>query len=227
MILVLWVPLSEQDDLGGLSTSHLMTFGETVLYNALNPRDAFESIAASLFVRTAIMAIKCFNKALQCKLANNARKINLRYALKSTETAVDLWKNLSQRDLNLENSMPGKTPTPITGETVIAGASLREIMQDSFTDLYLDLKPKNTLEAIFVALLVCSQKASWDCSNEARMRQEDLISVSTNLEYAVKLAKMTIILSDLLERHQSCPLSERLEDFNDTRDVASGNGRYA
>ena len=64
------------------------------------------------------MAIKCFNKALQCKLANNARKINLRYALKSTETAVDLWKNSCNETLTLKILCLARHTTPITGQAL-------------------------------------------------------------------------------------------------------------
>lgn len=116
---------------------------------------------------------------------------------------------------------------PLTPETVIGGATLRQIMDYGQTTLYLDLKSDDPLESVLVSLLVQAQNAATDCFNEARGNRLNLNAREVNLRYALKAGDLSVRLAQELEKRRARRAErERLDDAATGQirtEVASGS----
>ncbi len=92
---------------------------------------------------------------------------------------------------------------PLTPDTVIGGATLRQIMRYSGCNLYLDLKPNDPMESILVGLLTHAQRAAVDCFNEATRNTINLNAREINLRYALKASDVAIRLFQQLAQYRA------------------------
>jgi hypothetical protein len=146
----------------------------------------------------------CFNEAENNKNYLHAREINLRYALKATDNFIQLFDRLESRWAK-QNSIPSgeRIPVPLTPNTVIEGATLRQIMEWARIGLYLDLKPQDPFASIHADLIVRTQKAALDCYNEANWNKDNLDAREMNLKYSLKATDLSARLFARLESYRA------------------------
>ena len=105
------------------------------------------------------IAWDCFKEVPRNKLELHARDINLRYALRATDTFIRLYDQL-ERNWAKQNSLPSgeRVLVPLTPNTLIVGETLRQIMEWDGVQLYLNLKPQNPFKSILRTLLFVRTK---------------------------------------------------------------------
>ena len=181
------VSLSEDTIIGGSTLSSIMELGRCELYNDLKLKDPFESMHVVHLLNLQKVAWDCFDEVQKNRKDLHARDINLRYALKATDTFIQLYDRLESRWAK-QNSIPSgeRVLVPLTPNTLIDGATLRQIMEWCRVELYLSLKPQNPFESILADLIVRTHKAGWDCFEQADWKRHKPDVREMNLKYGLK-----------------------------------------
>ena len=153
------LPLNPDEEIGGSTLSSIMNCGNCQLYDDLKPKDLFEEIHVTQLLNMQKIAWECFNEAEKNDDYLQAREINLRYALKATESFIKLFERLESHWAE-QNSIPSheRIAVPLTPSTVIKGATLRERMEWTRIERYLDLKPQDPFESMHAGLIVRRRK---------------------------------------------------------------------
>ena len=104
-----------------------------------------------------------------------------------------------------KNSMPSgeRVLVPLTPNTLIDGATLRQIMQWAQVELYLNLKPQNPFESMLADLVVRTHKAAWDCHEQADWKRHHPDVREINLKYALKGTESSARLFARLESYRA------------------------
>ena len=167
------LPLNPDEEIGGSTLRSIMNAGNCQLYDDLKPKDLFEEIHVTHLLNMQKIAWDCFNEAEKNDDYLQAREINLRYALKATDNFIQLFDRLESHWAK-QNSIPSREriAVPLTPNTVIEGATLRERMEWTRIVRYLDLKPQDPFESMHAGLIVRTQKAAWDCYHEANWKKD-------------------------------------------------------
>ena len=88
------VTISEDTIIGGSTLNSVMELGRCELCYDLRPEDSFESMHVMYLLNVQKIACDCFKEVPRNKLDLHARDINLRYALKATDTFIRLYDQL-------------------------------------------------------------------------------------------------------------------------------------
>jgi len=146
----------------------------------------------------------CFMDVARNTVDIRPREINLRYAVKATETFIQLYDRLESHWAK-KNSIPSgeRVPVPLTAKTLIDGTTLREIMQWARVELYLDLKPQNPFESMLADLAVRSHKVGWDCHDQADWKRGYPDVRELNLKFALKGMEISARLDARLESYRA------------------------
>lgn len=78
----------------------------------------------------------------------------------------------------------------LTPETSISGRTLSEHRLFGPRALYLDLKPRDAVESLLVALIVLTLDTAHDCFQETAKNRQNLALVEVNAKYAPKFTKV-------------------------------------
>ena len=151
------VSLSDDTIIGGSTLSSIMELGRCELYNDLKLKDPVESLHVVHLLNLQKVAWDCFDEVQKNRQDLHARDINLRYALKATDTFIQLYDRLESRWAKQNAITSGeRVLVPLTPNTLIDGVTLQQkpidgvtlqqIMEWCRVDLYLNLKPKNPFE---------------------------------------------------------------------------------
>ena len=70
-------------------------------------------------------------------------------------------------------------------------------------ELYLDLKPQDPFESIHADLIVRTQKAAWDCYDQANWKRHKLDVREMNLKYSLKATDLSARLFARLESYRA------------------------
>jgi hypothetical protein len=197
-------PLNPDDEIGGSTLSGIMHCGSSQLYEDLKPKDLFEEIHVTHLLNMQKIASECFNQAEKNADYLKAREIGLRYALKATEKFIQLSERL-QSHWATQNSMPlhERIAVPLTRNTIIKGATLRERMEWTRIARYLDLKPQDPFESIHAGLIVRTEKAAWDCYHEAKWKKDNLNAREMNYKYSIKATDLSARLFANFESYRT------------------------
>jgi hypothetical protein len=179
--------LSEDTIIGGSTLSSIMERGRCELCSDLKLEDPFQSMHVMYLLNLQKIAWDCFNDVQKHKNDPHARDINLRYALRATDTFIQLYDRLESHWAK-QNSIPSgeRVLVPLTPNTLIDGATLRQIMEWRHVELYLNLKAQNPFESILADLIVRTHKAAWDCYEQADWKRHISDVREMNLKYALK-----------------------------------------
>jgi len=197
-------PFNLDEEIGGSTLRSIINCGNGHLYDDLKPKDLFESIHVTYLLNMQKTAWDCFNEAEKNDNYLQAREINLRYALKATEHFIQLFERLESHWAK-QKSMPSREriAVPLTLNTVIVGATLRERMEWARIVRYPDLKPRDPFESIHAGLIVRTQKAAWDCYHEANWKKDDLAAREMNLKYSLKATDLSARLFASFESYRA------------------------
>jgi hypothetical protein len=182
------VSLSEDTIIGGSSTlSSIMELGRCELCNDLKLKDPFESMYVMHLLSLQKVAWDCFAEVQKNRNDLHAQDINLRYAFTATDTFIKLYDQLERRWAK-QTSIPSgeRVLVPLTPNTLIDGATLRQIMEWDRVELYLSLKAQNPFESILADLIVRTHKAGLDCYEQADWKRHNPDVREMNLKYGLK-----------------------------------------
>ena len=198
------VRISEDTIIGGSTVNSVMELGRCELSCDMRPEDSFELMHVMYLLNVQKMACDCFKEVQRNKVDLPARDINLRYALKATDTFIRLYDQLESHWAK-NNSMPSgeRVLVPLTPNTLIDGATLRQIMEWARVELYLNLKPQNPFESMLADLVVRTHKAAWDCHEQADWKRHHPQFREINLKYALKGTESSARLFARLESYRA------------------------
>jgi hypothetical protein len=213
------VSLSEDTTIGGASLGSIMQLGRGELYDDLKLEDPLETLHLVHLLNLQKIAWDCFDEGPKNRNDLHLRGINLRYALKATDTFIQLYDRLESRWAK-QNSIPSCEPVfvSLTPDTVIHGISLedkpntlvdgvtlQELMEWCQVGLYLTLKPQNPFESILADLSVRTHRAGMDCFEQADWWRHKPEVREANLKYALKgiesSARLVARLEDYRTKH--------------------------
>jgi len=198
------VKVSEDTIIGGAALKSVMELGRCELYDDLRPADSFESTHLMYLLNVQKIAWDCFKEVPRNKVDIRAREINLRYAMKATETFIRLYDRLETHWAK-KNSIPSgeRVLVPLKAKTLIDGITLREIMQWAYVELYLELKPQNPIESLLADLAVRLHKAGGDCHQQADWKRGYPDVRELNLKFALKGTEISARLVARLESYRA------------------------
>lgn len=106
------MPLTPNTLIDGVTLRQIMEWDRVELYLSLKPQNPFESILADLIVRTHRAAWDCYEQADWKRHKPDFREMNLKYALKGTDSSARLLDRLEgyrakQIERVLHNSATG------------------------------------------------------------------------------------------------------------------------
>jgi hypothetical protein len=123
---------------------------------------------------------------------------------------------------------------PLTAETEIGGASLRQILEFAGAELYLAVNPRTPSEKMYVSLMVRAHQAAITCFNNAEKSKFGSTAFELHMKYALKATDTFIALFERFERCRSENVKEMVRnptiDFDDAESGSRGevpiaNGR--
>jgi hypothetical protein len=196
--------LSEDTIIGGSTLSSIMELGHCELCNDLKLTNPFHSMHLMYLLDLQKIAWDCFREVQQNKIEPHARDVNLRYALRATDTFIQLYDRLESHWAK-QNSIPSgeRISAPLTPHTLIDGATLRQIMEWDGVELYLNLKPQNPFESILADLIVRTHKAARECNEQADWKRQNVEVREMNLKYALKGTDTSARLFARLEAYRA------------------------
>jgi hypothetical protein len=198
------VSLSEDTIIGGSSLGSIMELGRCELYNDLKLQGLFDSLHIAHLVDLQTTAWDCFNEVQKNKADLHARDFNLRYALKAADAFIQHYDRLESRWAQQYPLPSGeRVLVPLTPNSLINGATLRQIMEWCRVDLYLKLKPQNPFEAILADLFVRTHKAGWHCFEQADWWRHRSDVRELSLKYNLKAIDTSARLLGRLERYRT------------------------
>ena len=206
------VALSEDTIIGGSTLSSIMELGRGEIYNDLKLKDPFESMYVVHLLNLQRVAWDCFAEVQKNRNDLHAQDINFRYAFSATDTFIKLYDQLERRWAE-QNSIPSgeRVLVPLTPNTLIDGATLRQIMEWDRVDLYLSLKAQNPFESILADLIVRTHKAGLDCYEQADWKRHNPDVRGMNLKYGLKGTDSSARLLARLEGYRAKQI-ERLHN---------------
>ena len=198
------VRLSEDTIIGGSTLSSVMECGRCELCNDLKLEDQFESMPLIYLLNLQKIAWDCFKEAPKNNNDLHARDVNLRYALRASDTFIQLYERLESHWAK-QNSIPSgeRVLVPLTPNTLIEGTTLRQTMEWAHVELYLSLKPQNPFESMLADLIVRTHKAAWDCYEQADWKRHNSDVREMNLKYALKGTESSARLFARLESYRA------------------------
>ena len=101
---------------------------------------------------------------------------------------------------------------PLTPNTLIDSATLRQIMEWAGVELYLNLKPQNPFQSMLAELVVRTHKAAWDCNEQADWKRHHPDVREMNLKYALKGTESSARLFARLESYRAKQIELLLHD---------------
>ena len=217
------VSLSDDTIIGGSTLSSIMELGRCELYNDLKLKDPVELLHVVHLLNLQKVAWDCFDEVQRNRNDLHARDINLRYALKATDTFIQLYDRLESRWAKQNAITSGErvlvplTPNTLLGgvtfqQKPIDGVTLQQIMEWCRVELYLNLKPKNPFESILADLTVRAHKAGWDCCEQADWKRHKSDVRELNLKYALKGIECSARLLSRLEDYRTKQIERALHN---------------
>ena len=115
------VPLRSDSSIESITLGEAMEWARVELYLSLKPQNPFESILADLIVRTHKAAWDCFEQADWKRHRPDVRELNLKYALKGTDSSARLFARLEsyrakRSELLLHNTATAGEPKCVSGK---------------------------------------------------------------------------------------------------------------
>jgi hypothetical protein len=108
------VPLTPNTLIDGSTLRQIMEWARVELYLNLKPKDPYESILADLVVRTHKAAWDCHEQADWKRHKPQFREINVKYALKGTESSARLFARLES--YRAQHLRAGRTPKVVAAK---------------------------------------------------------------------------------------------------------------
>jgi hypothetical protein len=186
-----------------------MERGRYELWTDLKLRDPFASMHVLHLLNLQKVVWDCLDEVQKNQNDLHARDINLRYALKATDTFIQLYDRLEK-----QNSLPSgeRIIVPLTPNTLVDGATLQEIMQRCRVELYLTLKPQTPFESILADLTVRTHKVGWDCTEQADWKKHRPDAREMNLKHTLKAIDSSARLLDRLEGYRTKHIERVLDN---------------
>jgi len=103
-----------------------VTNGAIALYNAFNPRDAYESVAARLTVGLTNCAMASMARAAKQGCPANARELEMRVAIKSASAVTELLKVLEHRGSSRQTVTVGQVTVQSGGQAIVGNVGPRQ-----------------------------------------------------------------------------------------------------
>ena len=217
------VSLSDDTIIGGSTLSSIMELGRCELYNDLKLKDPVELLHVVHLLNLQKVAWECFDEVQKNRNDLHARDINLRYALKATDTFIQLYDRLQGRWAKQNAITSGeRVLVPLTRNTLLGGVTfqqklidgvtLQQIMEWCRVELYLNLKRKNPFESILADLTVRAHKAGWDCCEQAHWKRHKSDVREVNLKYALKGIDCSARLLSRLEDYRPKQIERALHN---------------
>jgi hypothetical protein len=207
------VSLSEDTIIGGSTLSSIMERGRCELWIDLKLKDPFASMHVMHLLTSQRVVWDCFNEVQKNKNDLQFRDINLRYALKATDTFIQLYDRL-ESPWAKQNSLPSgeRVIVPLTPNTLVDGATLQQIMEWCRVEAYLNLKPQNPFESILADLIVRTHKAGEDCFEQADWKRHRPDAREMNVKHILKAIDSSARLLARLEGYRTKHIERSLRN---------------